>query len=446
MKIYITKQYSLGFSMSNNQTKQLGLWMATSLVLGNMIGSGIFLLPTTLAPYGGISIIGWLVTTVGAMAFAIVFSQLAEEYPATGGLYVYCKHEFGEAIGFLLAWAYWTSICVGTAAIAVAFTSYSSFFIPVLNTNPILGAACTLATLWILSLINAHSVFSGGIMQLVTTVLKIIPIILIAVFGLIKLDTSNFVPLNPSTETNISAILITANITLWAFLGLECASIPAGSIKNPKRTIPLATLLGTLIAAIIYISSTTAVMGVVKPSTLLNNAAPFTTAAQVIWGDFGSILIGIGAIIACLGAVNGWILVQGQMAFAMANDHLLPPIFTKKSKYNAPSMSIIISSTISSIVILMNYSDGLISMFNFMMLISTIMTLISFIFCSIARIMLLAKQNKPHKTKLTIISISVFAFIYGIFIVGSADENIVYWSMLMLLAGLPIYAWMKYHY
>lgn len=430
--------------MNKKPRKSLGLWMAISLVLGNMIGSGVFLLPATLAPYGGISIIGWLFTTVGAMAFALVFARLAEKYPNTGGLYIYCKEEFGEAIGFLLAWGYWLSVCIATAAISVAFISYLSFFIPILNQSVVLGACCSLIAVWLLTLVNSYSVFTGGLMQLVTTVLKIMPIVLISVFGLMKLEPANFTPFNPSEVSNFSAILTTAGLTLWAFLGLECASIPAGSIENPKRTIPLATLLGTLIAAIIYIASTTAIMGLVKPSVLQNSHAPFTDAALILFGNYGSIFVGIGAIIACLGAVNGWILIQGQMAFAIANDQLLPPILTKTSKQGAPYMALIISSVISSFIIFLNFSDGLISMFSFMFSLSTIMTLIAFMFCATAKILILAREKHTQNNLVPII-IAMFAFVYGIFAIASTDHDIVFWSLIMLLLGLPVYGWVKYH-
>lgn len=431
---------------NNSNSKPLGLWMATSLVLGNMIGSGVFLLPATLAPYGGISIIGWLVTTVGAIAFALVFSQLAEKYPDTGGLYVYCREGFGEAVGFLLAWSYWMSICIGTAAIAVAFTSYLSFFIPELNTNAFFGASCTLCTLWILAAINAYSIFGGGMTQLITTILKVIPLLLIPAFGLFQMDFSNFVPFNPSTESNLGAIFSTVGLTLWAFLGLECASIPAGSIKNPRRTIPLATILGTVIASIIYITTTITVMGLVKSDVLRHSTAPFIDAAQLLWGPNGGIIIGIGTIIACLGAVNGWILIQGQIAYAMAKDSLLPRVFTKISPHGSPYVAVIVSSAISSVVIFFNYQDGLISMFNLMASFSVTATLMSFLFCAIARILLLAKEHLSFKLALPTITISLFAFIYGIFAIASIEYEVVYWSLIVLLLGLPVYSWVKYNH
>ncbi len=429
----------------NTNTKPLGLWMATSLVLGNMIGSGIFLLPAVLATFGGISLIGWLISTAGALAFALVFSQLSQAYPNTGGLYVYCREEFGEAIGFLLAWGYWVSLCVGTAAISTSFTSYASFFIPILATNKLVALSCNMAIVWSLTLINAYSLYNGGMMQVVTTVVKIIPIVLIAFFGLFKMDTSNFVPFNISPLSNTGAIVSTITLTMWAFIGLESASIPADSIINPKRTIPLATMLGTILASVIYISSTVAVMGLVNPHILKMSSAPFTDAAFVLWGNTGSFMIGIGAIIACFGAINGWILVQGQISYAIAKDGLFPQMFTKKSTHGAPYVAIILSSFITSVVILANYSDTLITMFKFILELSTAQTIITFLFCAIARLLLLNKNKKSHtyKNYCLIIFTASSAFFYGLFAVASSDTAIVYWCMILMLLGLPVYTFVK---
>lgn len=440
--------------------KKLGIWMTTSLVLGNMIGSGIFLLPSVLAPYGGISIIGWLVTTLGAMAFALVFSQLSQAYPNTGGLYIYCKKEFGEAVGFLLAWCYWLSICIGTAAIVSSFTSYSTYFLPILKNNNIYGAIYSLVTIWLLTFVNARSVYSGGILQLVTTILKILPILLISFFGLFKLNLDHFVPFNAANLNNLSisssinnsgmisnleAIFITSSLTLWAFLGLESASIPAGSINNPKRTITIATILGTLIASVIYITSYTSILGLIDHNTLQASEAPFTVAANILWGDFGAFLIGIGACIACLGAVNGWVLIQGQMAYAIADDNLLPKFLSKKSKLGAPSSALITSSIITSSVLIFNSSDKLITIFKIALELSTITTLLTFLFCTGARLTLLSKSHSTLHTKhkFTVAAICMVAFIYGLVALASYNPEIVTWSLIVLMCGLPVYAWVK---
>ena len=121
--------------------RTLGLWRSTALVVGNMIGSGIFLLPAALAGYGGISILGWLFTSTGAMLLALVFARLSRRVPKVGGLYVYTRLGFGDFAGFLVAWGYWISIWCGNAAIATAFVGYMAVFVPRLTESPLLGAA-----------------------------------------------------------------------------------------------------------------------------------------------------------------------------------------------------------------------------------------------------------------------------------------------------------------
>ncbi|MBP9723033.1 MAG: amino acid permease, partial [Gammaproteobacteria bacterium] len=244
-------------------------------------------------------------------------------------------------------------------------------------------------------------------------------------------------------ESNFTAIISTVALTLWAFIGLESASIPAESINNPKHTIPLATMLGTIIASVIYISSTVAIMGLVHPSILKTSSAPFTVAADALWGPIGGIIIGLGAIIACLGAINGWTLIQGQISYAMANDGLLPTVFRKKSKRGAPYVAIICSSLITTLIVVANYGGTLITMFKFIIELSSIQTLIAFLFCAIARILLLNKTKQSYKTKILVILLSITAFIYGIFAVASSDYAIVYWCMLLMLIGLPVYTLVK---
>ena len=226
----------------------LGLWMCTALVVGNMIGSGVFLLPASLAPFGGISIVGWLVSTAGALCLALVFARLGAVIPRIGGPYAYAREGFGDFGGFLVAWSYWISIWTSIAALAVAFTSYATVFWPALGTSAPLGGIASLAVLWILTLVNARGVREAGRVQLVTTILKILPLAAIGLFGFFAFDAAHFRPFNATGGSPIVAISTTVTLTLWAFLGLESGTIPAGDVEEAARTIPRATLIGTLTA------------------------------------------------------------------------------------------------------------------------------------------------------------------------------------------------------
>lgn len=222
---------------------KIGLWTATALVVGNMIASGIFLLPVSLASYGPISLVGWIGSSMGAIALALLFGNLSRLVPgAVGGPYAYTRQGMGEFAAFLVAWAYWLSIWCCNAAIVVTFVSYLTVFFPVLAVNAYLAVAVALATVWLLTWVNARGVRTAGTVQLLTTILKLIPLVIISVVGLFYIDIEYFTPVNRSGQSTGAAITATITLTLFAFLGLESATIPAGDIRDPERTIPRATL------------------------------------------------------------------------------------------------------------------------------------------------------------------------------------------------------------
>ena len=425
---------------------KLGFCLSTSLVVGNMIGSGIFLLPAALAFYGGISIFGWLITAIGSIFFALVFSRLSRLITKAGGPYAYAQAGFGDFTGFLVSWGYWISIWCGNAAISVAGVGYLSVFFPALKDNFLLSALVAIAAIWFFTLVNTRSIRSVGIVQLITTILKILPLVLIGSFGYLYFNSEHFSPLNVSTSSSFEAISATAALTLWAFLGLESATIPSDKVKNPRKTIPRATIAGLLIVALIYIASTVAIMGIMQASELQDSAAPFADAAQEIWGDGASYLLALGAAISCLGALNGWILIQGQLPLAAASDNIFPAAFKKLSKNGIPITGIIISSILASLLVGMNYSKGLVKMFTFIIMLSTLTCLLPYLFSSLTEISLHLKRKIPYnKRKFTIaIIISIPAFIYSMWAIWGLGIEIIGWGIALLSAGIPIFLYKKY--
>ncbi|MGH2929107.1 MAG: amino acid permease, partial [Solirubrobacteraceae bacterium] len=224
-------------------------------MLGNMIGSGVFMLPASLAPYGGYSLIGWVISAAGALLLAGVFYRLAKRAPRAGGPYAYCRDAFGDCVGFLVAWMYWVSLVGGIAAIAVAFASYLSAFFPAIGVQPLFGALTALAAIWVLTAVNIAGVRSAGTVQVITTILKLSPLLALALFGFAHFDPHFLAP-GPKAASPMQAVSLCVAATLFAFIGVECATIPAGHVRDPGKTIPRATLLGTLIAALVYIACT----------------------------------------------------------------------------------------------------------------------------------------------------------------------------------------------
>ncbi len=421
--------------------RTIGFWTAVALVLGNMIGSGVFLLPASLAPYGGIGLVGWLVSTAGAVLLALVFARLSRFNPAAGGPYAYTRQAFGDLPGFLVAWGYWISVWCTNAALSVAFVGYLDPFMPGIVRNPVSAAALAVGILWLLTAVNVSGLRTAGRVQVVTTAIKILPLALVGIAGLFFLDRSHFAIAHADPRGFARGVTATATLTLWAFLGLECATIPAGAIRNPERTIPRATIVGTLLAGILYIVSTVGVMGVLPPATLGQTTAPYAEAARALAGDRAAAVIALGAAISCFGALNGWILIVGQLPMAVAQDGLFPRIFGRLSARGTPVAGLVIGGILGTSLISMNYTRGLVELFTFIILLATLSTLVPYTFCSLAGFMTDREPGRARTLGPSIVA--ALAFAYSLWAIGGAGAEVVYWGFLLLIAGLPVYVWVR---
>jgi len=426
-------------STSSKQT--LGFWTTVALVIGNMIGSGIFLLPASLAPYGGLSLVGWLVSATGAILLALVFARLSRLDPAAGGPYAYTRVAFGDLAGFLVAWGYWISMWSSLGALAVAFVGYLDPFIPGIVRTPLSAATLAVVTVWLVIAVNIAGVRHAGRTQLATTVLKTLPLFGVGLVGLFYITPSYLVPQQTDLGTLSSAVPAVVTLTLWAFLGLESATVPAGSIDDPARTIPRATIVGTVLTAIIYIGSSVAVMGLLSPDVLSKSTAPFADAARLLGGERAAQAVALGAALSCFGALNGWVLLVGQLPMAVARDGLFPAVFGRVSGRGTPAAGMLIAGVLTTLLIAMNYTRGLVELFTFIILLSTLNTLIPYLFSSLAVFM-----QSPGRAPGALAAGKVTAgaaFVYSVYAVGGAGAETVYWGFLLIVCGLPVYVAMK---
>ncbi len=427
--------------------KKFGLWTSTSLVLGTMIGAGVFLMPSALASYGSISLIGWLFSSLGAILIAKVFANLSKLIPsADGGPYAFTKAGLGDFAGFLIGWGYLISVWTTNAAIAVSLVSAMSTFFPILAQDSTIALALGLAFLWLLTWVNTLGVLASGRVQLMTTILKIVPLVLVAIGGLLFLDPKNLLPFNMSGTSSWQAITATTTLTFFAFLGIECATIPSSSVENPGQNISKATMLGVWIAASIYILSTIAIMGIIPASQLQVSITPFADAAEKIYGHGAKYWVSAGAAIAAFGALNGLILVQGQMPSAMAKDNLFPAYFAKQNRKGVPANGVIASSVIITLLMLMNNSKSLAGQFKLLILLATFFTLLPYLFTTVSYLIVRAKYASNYtKTKtFTAIGMSILAFAFSMWMLIGAGQEIVYWGFIMLMMGVPFYVYMVY--
>ncbi len=421
--------------------RDIGFIAAVALVVGNMIGSGVFLLPASLAAYHGTSLVGWTISAAGSMLLAVVFARLARRHPDAGGPYAYTRRAFGDLAGFLVAWGYWISCWCTNAALAVAFVGYLDPFIPWLVRAPVAAAFLAVGAVWVLTLVNVMGARAVGRVQVATTLLKALPLAVVGIGGLAWYEPARFVVTAPDPIAFGRDTLTVVTLTLWAFLGLECATIPAASVRDAARTIPRATIVGTLVAAVIYIVSTVGVMSVVPPAALAVSTAPFAHAARTMGGDGLAKLVAAGAALSCFGALNGWILMVGQMPLAIADDGLFPAVFARRGVANTPVSGMVISAALSTALIAMNYSAHLVTIFTRIILLATLSTLVPYVFCALASFLQTDDDGRVERRRGGVVA--GLAFLYAMVAVAGAGQEIVYLGFLLLLGGLPVFVWVK---
>lgn len=417
--------------------RPLGPWTATALVVGSMIGSGVFLLPATLAPFGAASLLGWGLTLFGALTLALVYSWLARDITGHGGAYAYARTAFGDGPGFLVAWSYWICNWTGNAALSVAFAGSLGAVFPAATATPLSAAACALTALALCTGVNLAGVREAGRMQVLTTALKVVPLALFGLLGLAYVHADAYQPFNPSGQPLMQVTTTVAALTLWAFLGLEAATVPCGAIRDPERTVPRATLMGVLIAGLATMLACTVVIGLLPADVLKVSAAPMAEAASRVWGGWAGITVGVVATISCFGALNGWVLLQAQTPLAAARDGLFPNAFATLDRRGTPWIGLLVSSTMAGLLVMTNYSKSLVGLFTFSILLSTAAALLPYAVSVMAWWRL-----HPGATPLRKL-VAVIALLYSLWaLIGTGAESLL-WGGVLLLAGLPIYWWQR---
>ena len=431
---------------SDQDTKKtkasLGVPTCTALVVGNMIGSGFFIAPSVLAPYGATAIIGWGVMALGAVCLGLMFARLARIAPATGGPYAYTYMGFGRFAGFMIAWGYWISIWASLPAIAAALVGYLSKLFPVIRESG-MGIAVGVGVLWLVTFINLKGVKEAGLFSALTTYTKLIPFTAIGVFGLFWVDWNTFSTLNPSDKPFFSSLAAIAPLTMFAFLGIESATVPAGDVKDPTRTIPLATILGTLIASSVYILCTTTVLGVIPLEQLATSGAPFADAAAVMWGEWAGTVIAWAAVISSLGALNGWTLLCAQVPMAAARDGSMPGIFSRLSKRGVPAQGLVLSMSLATALLLMEASDSntLVAFYTLIVNLSTDAAMIPYIFCCCVEAILFVRREVISKTLRIgpFTPVAIVALTFSLGTIFGAGPTAGMWSLILILLAAPVW-------
>ncbi|MDA1351230.1 MAG: amino acid permease [Proteobacteria bacterium] len=418
---------------------EIGFWRGWSIAVGCAIGSGIFMMPTLLAPYGMLGLAGWLVAGAGTLLVALSLSRLVRRIPKMGGPYAYVQAGLGNFAGFLVAWTYWIGCISAVAGIAIAFVGYLGVFLPTITDSSVLSLLVALALIWTVIGLNIRSVEGSGTFQVVTTVLKILPLLLMIVLGFANMDPEILPPLNPTELHPIALLATVTTLVMWSFVGIETATVPADNMAEPDKMIPRILMASVFTVLIIYFLVSVAIALVVSAEELMGSTAPFSLAATKLMGPVGGAVITIGALISTLGSLNANTFTAGQVPLAAAKDHLLPIKFLTLSKSGTPIFSFLVSGGFISLLLLLNYTKGLVAAFTFMAMLSTLSTLMAYAFSAVAEFYFL-KRDRASPERNRAIALSSAAFLYSFFAIWGAGAEIVFYSFMLIMIGMPFYA------
>jgi APA family basic amino acid/polyamine antiporter len=410
----------------------LGFWSCWALAVGTMIGSGILLVPASLAPYGLLSLGGWVISSAGAVAIILVFARLAARTRRNGGAYVYVQSAFGDMAGFLMAWTYWIGYWIAIPVVAIAFVGYLGIFVPALVHNIVAQALTALGVIVVFTYVNLRGLREMSIAQITLTLLKIIPLFVIMGAALAFGTPHNLPPLNPSQGPILPALTTVTLITLWPFTGFDAAVCNVRDVRDPQRTIPRALTAAIAVVSVIYLGASLAVMLLVPSGQLAQSESPFADAARVL-GPWGAPLVALGALIVTAGTLNGAIFASGQMPMAVAEDGKAPKWLATLNRGGAPQNSLLLSSSLGALLLLLNYSRGFVAAYTFLLMMATAIGLPYYFFCALAEI----KHSWRSARGWTLVAL--FACAYSAFAMFGSGFEVLLWGGVLIAAGVPLY-------
>ncbi len=424
--------------MATPDDKQLlGPWMAVALVIGNIIGAGIFLLPQSLAPFGRNAIYAWPITIAGALCLAWVFAQLASRIG--GGPYAYVRETFGELPAFMVMWTYWIAIWTGYPVLAIAAVSYASSIVPALG-GLIAAPLTAIAAVWLFTLVNMRGARTAGVVQLITTALKLLPLFAVVLVAAILFGRGAEAAALTTTEVGAGAIASAASLALFSMFGFESATLATAKVKDAVRVVPRATVTGTLVAGLVYMVACTAVLFLLSGERAATSPAPFADAISPVLGIGAGALIAAFAIISALGCLNGWILCGGEVPLALARDGVFPRWFAATTTIGTPVRAQLLSGVMATLLIASNYSRSMASLFSFMILVTTVVTLVLYFACAASALSLIARGRIRAPM---LLPTAVAGLLFSLWVAWGAGVEANLWGLALLATGLPVYAAMS---
>lgn len=427
--------------ISAKSAHKMGVVALTLVTASNMMGSGVFMLPTNLAGIGYISLWGWLFTIIGVIAIALVFAKTSLLTPRNGGIVAYASDAFGPFVGFQTTVCYWISAWIGNVALLVAGIGYLSYFFPQLK-DPTTGCVTAIVILWGFIALGSLGARVAGRAQSFTASCMLVVVLGIGIVGWFWFDPTMFSKVyNGTGKSDSSAIISAASIALWGFLGVESAVVSTGQVDNPERTVPKATVMGLLIASVCYVGSCTVIMGLVPHAELVNSSAPFADAARYMFGHTAGNIASALSIIACFGSISGWLILQSEGPRAGAQQGLFPQFFADTNKNDVPMKSLVFTGVLMSIVLMMTASPNLAKQFEVVILMSVFASLLPYMYALISLpIIMMSKKMNRGPTFMFYAVMVMIGMIYSIFALLGSGTDSMFWGIVMMMFTIPLFS------
>lgn len=428
--------------MTTSNKNKMGLFALILVTASNMMGSGVFLLPTNMGKIGPISIWGWIITIAGCACLALVFIKTNFLNPKTGGIVAFANDAFGDFVGFQTGLCYWFMSWIGNVGVLVAGVAYLSYFFPTLK-DPANSAILCIILLWAFICLASLGAKVAGRTQSFTAICMLVVVLGVGIFGWGWFKPAIYTEVYNATGTsNGSAIMSAASIALWGFLGIEGAVVSCGQVKNPERNVPIATVVGLLIAATCYVSSCVVIMGLVPHELLAKSPAPFADAAKYMLGDWAGNIVSALSVIACLGTMCGWLILQSEGPRAAANAGIFPRFFGKTNKNDVPMKSLIFTGVLMTIVFFMTMSPNAADQFKILILMSVYACLVPYIYAVIAcPVTLIAKGKINTPSFYVYMVLTAVALVYCLFAMLGSGSDTLFWGCLLLQITIPLYTY-----
>ncbi|HEX8937088.1 MAG TPA: amino acid permease [Sphingomicrobium sp.] len=410
-------------------SRMLGRWMSAAMVVGTMIGSGIYLLPTTLAPYGYNLVIAFVLAGFGTMCLAFALARLAASMP--GGPFVYVTQAFGETAAFVTLWSYVISQITGVAGVAVAVAGALGHVFPAVGAGPGL-IAVALGSILVLTVVNLGGARSAGIVQVIATLIKIVPLLAVVVLVIVRLGSGQPLERLEPTPLGIAPITIAGALMLFSLTGFEAAAVTANVTRDSTSTVPMATIAGTGFTAIIYLLSTVAALMLLPSALAAKSGAPFADAIAPILGPVAGALVAIIAAVSAFGTANALLLFAAEISRTLAIAGDLPRIFRRTNSVGAPAGAVLICAGIAALLVLASSSKDFVRLYVFITLVSTVAALVLYTACAGAALKLRVTGGWPI--------VAVIALLYSAAMFIGAGWKATLWGFALAIAGIPVRA------